>query len=104
MRDHEKPMSDNAMSKALRDMGYQGKATPHGFRASFSTMANESGKFPSEVIEKALAYEEKNKRRGAYNRAEYLTQRRQLLQWWGSKLQALEYGAGVEPLRKDTSS
>jgi integrase len=95
IRDLKKPMSDNALSKALRDMGYQGKATPHGFRASFSTMAHESGKFASEVIEKSLAHEEKNKIKGAYNRAEYLTQRRQLLQWWGNKLQALEYGADV---------
>ena len=95
VRDRNKPMSDNALSKALRDMGYQGKATPHGFRASFSTMAHESGKFASEVIEKSLAHEEKNKIKGAYNRAEYLTQRRQLLQWWGNKLQALEYGAEV---------
>jgi len=95
VRDLNKPMSDNALSKALRDMGYQGKATPHGFRASFSTMAHESGKFPSEVIEKALAHEEKNKIKRAYNRAEYLTQRRHLLQWWGNKLQVLEYGAEV---------
>ena len=38
VRDESKPMSDNAMSKALRDMGYRGKATPHGFRSSFSSM------------------------------------------------------------------
>ena len=49
------------MSKALRDMGYKGKATPHGFRASFSSMAYESNKFPSEVIEKALAHEQRNR-------------------------------------------
>jgi integrase len=82
VRDSEKPMSDNAMSKALRDMGYKGKATPHGFRASFSSAAYEKSGFPSEVIEKCLAHEEKNKVKGAYNRAEYLEQRRQLLQWW----------------------
>ena len=97
VRDFNKPMSDNAMNKALRDMGYKGKATPHGFRASFSSMAYRSNKFPSEVIEMALAHEEKNKIKGAYNRAEYLEQRRQLLQWWGNKLQALEYGAEVIP-------
>ncbi|WP_136799697.1 tyrosine-type recombinase/integrase [Desulfosediminicola ganghwensis] len=86
----EKPMSDNTMGKALRDMGYKGRATPHGFRASFSTMAYESGEFPPEVIEKALAHEEKNKIKRAYNRAEYLEQRRSLLDWWGEKLQTLE--------------
>ena len=89
VRDCNKPMSDNAMSKALRDMGYKGKATPHGFRASFSSMAHEKSAFPSEVIEKALAHEEKNKIKGAYNRAEYLEQRRQLLQWWGDCLEIL---------------
>ena len=83
-------MSDNAMSKALRDMGYKGKATPHGFRASFSSMAYESSLFPSEVIEKALAHEEKNKIKGAYNRAEYLEQRRELLQWWADSLDELK--------------
>lgn len=90
VRDENKPMSDNAMSKALRDMGYKGKATPHGFRASFSSMAYESSLFPSEVIEKALAHEEKNKIKGAYNRAEYLEQRRELLQWWADSLDELK--------------
>ncbi|MFT5727676.1 MAG: integrase [Desulforhopalus sp.] len=89
VRDDHKPMSDNAMSKALRDMGYRGKATPHGFRASFSSTAYESSLFASEVIEKALAHEEKNKIKGAYNRSEYIGQRRELLQWWSDYLEEL---------------
>lgn len=100
IRDASKPMSDNAMSKALRDMGYRGKATPHGFRSSFSSTAYEKSGFPGEVIEKCLAHEEKNKIKGAYNRAEYLEQRRQLMQWWGNKLQAMEHGAEIVPIRK----
>lgn len=100
IQNDNKPMSDNAMSKALRDMGYRGKATPHGFRSSFSSMAHEKSGFPSEVIEKALAHEERNKIKGAYNRAEYLKQRRQLMKWWGNKLQAMEYGAEVIPIDK----
>ena len=99
--DENKPMSDNAMSKALRDMGYRGKATPHGFRSSFSSAAYEKSGFPSEVIEKCLAHEEKNKIKGAYNRAEYIEQRRQLMQWWGNKLQALEFGAEIIPIDKE---
>ncbi len=99
VRDSNKPMSDNAMSKALRDMGYKGKATPHGFRASFSSMAYERSGFPSEVIEKSLAHEEKNKIKKAYNRAEYLEQRRELMAWWGDRLQALEYGAEIIPMK-----
>ena len=62
VRDPEKPMSDNAISKALRDMGYRGIVTPHGFRSSFSSMAHERSGFAIEVIEKALVHEEKNKR------------------------------------------
>ncbi len=98
--DENKPMSDNTMSKALRDMGYRGKATPHGFRSSFSSAAYEKSGFPSEVIEKCLAHEEKNKIKAAYNRAEYIEQRRQLMQWWGNKLQAMEYGAEIIPIDK----
>jgi len=104
VRDKNQPMSDNAMSKALRDMGYKGKATPHGFRASFSSMAYEKSGFPSEVIEKALAHEEKNKIKRAYNRAEYLEQRKQLMQWWANRLQVLEYGGEVIPLRKTATA
>lgn len=100
VRDDSKPMSDNAMSKALRDMGYRGKATPHGFRSSFSSMAYEKSGFASEVIEKCLAHEERNKIKGAYNRAEYIEQRRQLMQWWGTKLQAMEYGAEIISIDK----
>ncbi len=104
VRDRNKPMSDNAMSKALRDMGYKGKATPHGFRASFSSMAYEKSGFAGEVIEKALAHEEKNKIKRAYNRAEYLPQRKQLMQWWGNRVHALEYGAEVIPITRQIKS
>ena len=99
-RNQIKPMSDNAMSKALRDMGYKGKATPHGFRASFSSMAHEKSGFPSEVIEKALAHVENNTIKKAYNRAEYLEQRKQLMLWWGDRLQMVEYGAEIIPFNK----
>lgn len=104
IRDQVKPMSDNAMSKALRDMGYRGKATPHGFRASFSSAAYEKSGFPGEVVEKCLAHEEKNKIKSAYNRAEYLEQRRQLMQWWGDQLQQLEQGlVALNPLKESKS-
>jgi integrase len=95
VRDRNKPMSDNAMSKALRDMGYKGIATPHGFRASFSSAAYEKSGQPGEVIEKALAHEERNKIKAAYNRAEYLEQRRVLMDWWGRQLQIMEQGGQI---------
>ena len=89
-RDGVKPLSENTMLYALYRMGYHSRATVHGFRAVFSTIANESG-FDGDVIEKALAHEQRNKVRAAYHRSEYLEQRRELMQWWGDLLREMEY-------------
>ena len=80
---------------ALYRLGYHSKATVHGFRATFSTIANEAG-FDGDIIEKALAHEQRNQVRAAYHRSEYLEQRRELMQWWADKLHALE--SGVETI------
>jgi integrase len=78
-----KPISDNTLSKAFRDQGYKGKATPHGMRATASTILNENG-FKPDVIERQLAHCERNKVRASYNHAQYLPERRQMMDWWGS--------------------
>ena len=83
---HSKPISDNTLSKALRDQGYQGKATPHGMRATASTILNERG-FESDVIEMQLAHCERNKVRESYNHAQYLPKRREMMDWWGNYIQ-----------------
>ena len=69
-------------------MGYPGRATVHGFRATASTILNEKG-FRSDGIELLLAHDEKNQVRAAYNRAEYLDERRETLQWWADHLDEL---------------
>ena len=74
------PMSENTLSYAMGRMGYKGIACPHGFRALASTTLNEEG-FDPDVIERQLAHAERNKVRAAYHRAEYLEDRRKLLQW-----------------------
>ena len=84
----KKPMSENTMLYALYRMGYRGKATVHGFRATVSTILNEN-KFRGDVIELLLAHVEKNKVRAAYNRAKYLDERREILQWWADHLDEL---------------
>ena len=68
-------MSNNTMLYALYRMGYHGRATVHGFRAMASTALNEMG-FRPDVIERQLAHQEQNAVRAAYNRAEYLSERR----------------------------
>ena len=81
-----KEMSDNTLSKALRDQGYQGKATPHGMRATASTILNENG-FKPDVIERQLAHCERNKVRASYNHAQYLQERREMMNWWGDSIE-----------------
>ncbi|MCL4713733.1 MAG: tyrosine-type recombinase/integrase [Hyphomonadaceae bacterium] len=79
-------MSNNTMLFHCYAMGYRNKTTMHGFRGSFSTIANESGMWAPEVIEAQLAHAVGGKVHRAYNSAEYLPKRRELLQWWADKL------------------
>jgi len=78
-------MSENTMLYALYRMGYHGRATGHGFRSTASTILNENG-FRPDVIERQLAHIERNKVRAAYNHAQYLPERREMMQWWADFL------------------
>jgi integrase len=100
IRQGSKQLSENTMLYALYRLGYHSKATVHGFRATFSTIANESG-FDGDVIEKALAHEQRNRVRAAYHRSEYIEQRRVLMQWWADLLQQMEYGGEIIPIRQE---
>jgi integrase len=78
-------MSENTMLYALYRMGYHSRATGHGFRSTASTILNERG-FRADVIERQLAHCERNNVRAAYNHAQYLPERRQMMQWWADHL------------------
>jgi integrase len=78
-------MSENTILYALYRMGYHGKSTGHGFRATASTILNEHG-FKPDVIERQLAHAERNSIRKAYNHAQYLPERRKMMQWWADYL------------------
>ena len=82
-RNAAKTTSNNTLLFALYRLGYKGVMTGHGFRAVASTILNESG-FRSDVIERQLAHCERNAVRGAYNRAEYLPERKAMMEWWGN--------------------
>lgn len=84
-------ISNNTMLYALYRMGYHGRATVHGFRAMASTALNEMG-FRPDVIERQLAHQEQNAARAAYNRAEYLPERRTMMKRWADHLGALAEG------------
>ena len=82
-----KPMSENTILFALYRMGYRGRATGHGFRATASTILNEQG-WDADVIERQLAHKEANKIRAAYHHSEYLAERRKMMQAWAEFLDA----------------
>jgi integrase len=98
-RNPDKPISNNTMLFALYRLGYKRQMTGHGFRAIASTILNESN-FRSDVIERQLAHCERNDVRGAYNRAEYLPDRRAMMQQYADMLEAMEQGAKVIPLQR----
>ena len=84
-----KPISKTTFSVTMCRLGYgTGKATPHSFRGMASTLLNENG-FPPDVIERQLAHVEGNAVRAAYNHAEYLPERRRMMQWWADYLDEL---------------
>lgn len=96
-RDHAKPMSNNTILKALEIMGYKGTMTGHGFRGIASTALHEHG-FDHQHIEAQLAHAERSSVSAAYNHAQYLPQRAEMMQWWGAYLEGLTKG-NVVPLR-----
>ncbi len=79
-------MSENTMLFALYRMGYHSRLTVHGFRGIASTVLHESGRFASDTIELQLSHVDADKVRAAYNAAEYLPQRRAMMQWWADYL------------------
>jgi integrase len=83
-----KPLSENALNVMLRRAGMQGVHVPHGWRASFSTLMNE--RFPADrlIIDLMLAHAAKGEVEAAYNRAEHLDRRRELIQIWADLLMA----------------
>ena len=95
--DPRKHMGPSRLNDALRIMGYQGRFSPHGARALASTVLNEQGWRP-DVIERQLAHTERNKVRASYNRAEYLEERRDMMQVWANYLDKLRIKADDAPI------
>lgn len=104
-RTSKRPMSENAVLAALRRMGYtKDEMTGHGFRSMASTLLNEQG-FNRDAIERQLAHAERDGVRAAYNYAEYLPERRKMMQHWADYLDELatQTGANIIPLRREAA-
>lgn len=83
----DRPISENAILALLYRMGMKGEMTGHGWRSVASTWANEAG-YPPDVIERQLAHVPGDPTRAAYNRAQYIDQRRAMLEAWAVWLMA----------------
>lgn len=94
-----RPISENTLNGALRRLGYDTKTQmcSHGFRVTFSSLANELG-WKADVIEAALAHQDENKVRRIYNRADHMAARKKLMQKWADYLDELRVGnvAGIK--------
>lgn len=96
----ERPMSENTLNTALRRLGYtNSEMVAHGFRSTASTLLNEQGWNP-DVIELQLAHAERNKVRGAYNKAQRLEERTKMMQAWADYLDGLRSGGNVVPIKR----
>ena len=93
VRSQARCMSENTLNAALRRLGYAThEATAHGFRASFSTLANESGRWHPDAIERALAHVDSSDVRRAYARGEHWDERVRMAAWWADHCDAMRAG------------
>jgi len=99
-RTPKRPMSENTLNAALRRLGYSAdEMTSHGFRSTASTLLNESGKWSSDAIERALAHGDSDGVRGTYHRGTHWSERVMMAQWWSDYLDDLRAGGSVIPMR-----
>lgn len=97
-----KHISNGTVLMGLRRMGYQGKMTGHGFRTLASTILNEKN-YPPDIIERQLAHADDDKIRAAYNRAEYLLERKKMMQDYADILDNVQKNAGKNIVKKSFS-
>jgi integrase len=105
IRSKERPISENTLNASMRRMGFkQDEVSAHGFRATASTLLNESGKFSSDAIERALAHQDPDPVRRAYARGAYWLERVEMAQWWADYLDTLKAGGQAINLRPVANS
>ena len=99
VRSPSRCMSENTFNAALRRIGFtKEEMTSHGFRASASSMLNESGLWNADAIERQLAHVDGDSVRRAYARAEFWDERVKMMAWWADRCEALRRGGVVIPL------
>ena len=100
IRKPKQPMSEAGITAALVSMGYKGRQSWHGFRATGRTILRQVLKYPADVIEAQLAHKGQITHGGAYDRATHQDERADMLQVWADYLDKLRTGADVIPFNK----
>jgi integrase len=101
VRSSARCMSENTLNAALRRMGFKNEdMTSHGFRASASSLLNESGLWNADAIERQLAHVDRDSVRRAYARAEFWDERVEMMTWWADRCEELRRGGTVVPFAK----
>lgn len=104
VRSAARPISDGTLNAALRRLGCaKDEVTAHGFRATASSLLNESGRWHPDAIERQLAHGEENDVRAAYARSDFWDQRVTMMQWWADELDRLRLADAVSRERSDVS-
>jgi integrase len=101
-RDPKRSMSEAAVTAALARLGFKGEIVAHGFRHMASTLLNEHGWTP-DAIERQLSHKDKDKIRATYNLAQYMDERRRMMQSLADYLDALRVGGAVVPFKRKAS-
>ena len=99
LRNRRTPMSEAGVSAALHAMGYKGRHTWHGYRATGRTILRQVLKYPADIIESQLAHTGQITHGGAYDRATHIEERAEMLQRWADYLDRLAAGADVKLLK-----
>ncbi|WP_334106836.1 tyrosine-type recombinase/integrase [Methylobacillus sp.] len=94
-----KHLNRDSISKALREAGLRGVTVSHGFRATFRTIARERLRIDPDVLEAQIAHAKKDEIQAAYDRAQFLEERHQIIQRWADYIDAVQNGAKVIPLK-----
>lgn len=94
-------MSPDTVRQALNRIGFQGKHTAHGFRATARTILGEEMEYRIDIIEHQLAHKVKDPNGTAYNRTKFLRRRRELMQLWADYLDTLRQGGDVSVFKPD---
>ena len=97
--DPKRPMSASTLNVLFNRAGWAGRFTPHGARSTASTALNSQG-WSADAIERQLAHTERDLVRAAYNHADFLDERRRMMQAWADYVDGLCSGADVTPIRK----